>query len=207
MTARRVQALEPGRKIMPPRPPPTRRRDGRRFFHRRKVCAFCVDKIKPKLIDYKDIPRLRRYVSEWAKIESHRRTGTCPPHQRALATAIKRARYVALLPYTGGHSLVPLGFGDASRGDRFRRERGPFRPPPAPVAPVAPVAASEPATGDSPNTVEDQHEPPSSGASGIVDQTELTNQEGSDSSLETAESSAEVNASVSGNDEVVGESS
>ena len=132
---------------MPPRPP--RRRDGRRFFHRRKVCAFCVDKIK--IIDYKDVPRLRRYISEWAKIESHRRTGTCPPHQRALATAIKRARYVALLPYTGGHSLVPLGFGDSSRGDRFRRDRGPFRPP-APAAPsvaqqVTPVAPPESPSG------------------------------------------------------------
>ena len=73
-----------------------RRRDGRRFYPRRKVCSFCVDKIEA--INYKDSQRLRRYVSDWGKIESRRKTGTCAPHQRMLATAIKRARYVALLP-------------------------------------------------------------------------------------------------------------
>ena len=64
---------------------------------RRKVCAFCVDKIQD--IDYKDIPRLRRYLSERAKIVPRRVTGTCARHQRQLTTAIKRARHLALLPY------------------------------------------------------------------------------------------------------------
>ena len=64
---------------------------------RRKVCAFCVDKIED--IDYKDIPRLRRYLSERAKIVPRRVTGTCARHQRQLTTAIKRARHLALLPY------------------------------------------------------------------------------------------------------------
>lgn len=63
---------------------------------RRKVCAFCVDKVEN--IDYKDIARLRRYMSERGKILPRRVTGTCARHQRALTTSIKRARQVALLP-------------------------------------------------------------------------------------------------------------
>lgn len=64
---------------------------------RRKVCAFCVDKIQS--IDYKDVPRLRRYLSERAKIVPRRVTGTCARHQRQLTVAIKRARHLAFLPY------------------------------------------------------------------------------------------------------------
>ena len=64
---------------------------------KRKVCAFCVDKIEE--IDYKDVPRLRRYLSERAKIVPRRVTGTCARHQRQLTVAIKRARHLALLPY------------------------------------------------------------------------------------------------------------
>ena len=74
---------------------PDRPRDGRRS--RRKVCAICVDKIEE--IDYKDVPRLRRYLSERAKIVPRRVTGTCARHQRQLTVAIKRARHLALLPY------------------------------------------------------------------------------------------------------------
>ena len=65
---------------------------------RRKVCAFCVDKVET--IDYKDIARLRRYMSERGQILPRRVTGTCARHQRELTTSIKRARQVALLPYT-----------------------------------------------------------------------------------------------------------
>ena len=64
---------------------------------RRKVCAFCVDKVE--YIDYKDIAKLRKYMSDRAKILPKRATGTCAKHQRALTEAIKRARQVALLPY------------------------------------------------------------------------------------------------------------
>ena len=64
---------------------------------RRKVCAFCADKIYN--IDYKDVPRLRRFVSERAKILPRRMTGTCAKHQRQLTVAIKRARHIALMPY------------------------------------------------------------------------------------------------------------
>ncbi len=65
---------------------------------RKKVCTFCVDKVES--IDYKDVSKLRRFTSERAKILPRRVTGTCAKHQRELTTAIKRARYVALLPYT-----------------------------------------------------------------------------------------------------------
>ncbi len=64
---------------------------------RKKVCQFCADRIEE--IDYKDVARLRKFVSERAKILPRRVTGTCAKHQRSLTTAIKRARQVALLPY------------------------------------------------------------------------------------------------------------
>jgi small subunit ribosomal protein S18 len=65
---------------------------------RKKVCVFCVEKVET--IDYKDVTRLKRFVSERAKILPRRVTGTCAKHQRELTTAIKRARHLALLPYT-----------------------------------------------------------------------------------------------------------
>ena len=65
---------------------------------KRKVCAFCVDKVD--CIDYKDVAKLRRYITERAKILPRRISGCCAKHQRALTTSIKRARYMALLPYT-----------------------------------------------------------------------------------------------------------
>ena len=64
---------------------------------RKKVCSFCVDRVEH--IDYKDLPRLRKYVSERGKIMPRRMSGVCAKHQRELAIAIKRARIVALLPY------------------------------------------------------------------------------------------------------------
>ena len=66
---------------------------------RKKVCAFCVEKVEK--IDYKDAAKLRRYTSDRAKILPRRVTGTCAYHQRELTTAIKRARQVALMAYTG----------------------------------------------------------------------------------------------------------
>jgi len=65
---------------------------------RKKVCAFCVDKVES--IDYKDVAKLRKFTSDRAKILPRRVTGTCARHQRELTTAIKRARQVALMPYT-----------------------------------------------------------------------------------------------------------
>jgi small subunit ribosomal protein S18 len=71
-----------------------KRRGGMR---RKKVCQVCAD--KTELIDYKDIEKLKKYVTERGKILPKRITGTCAEHQRAVTTAIKRARIVALLPY------------------------------------------------------------------------------------------------------------
>ena len=68
----------------------------RRVFIR-KVCRFCTDKVER--VDYKDLERIGRYVSERGKILPSRLTGTCAKHQRVLTRAIKRARFMALLPY------------------------------------------------------------------------------------------------------------
>lgn len=76
----------------------------RKFTPRRKVCQFCVDKIKE--VDYKDLARLRRFLSERGKIEPRRKTGTCAAHQRSLNVALKRARQLALLPFTAEHIRV-----------------------------------------------------------------------------------------------------
>lgn len=72
------------------------RRRGRR--PRKKVCNFCKDKVTS--IDYKDADGLRRYITERGKILPKRVTGTCAKHQRMVARAVKRARSVAILPYT-----------------------------------------------------------------------------------------------------------
>ena len=66
---------------------------------KKKVCAFCV--AGEKTIDYKDVAKIRKYVTEKGKILPRRQTGVCSHHQRELATAIKRARNMALLPYLG----------------------------------------------------------------------------------------------------------
>ena len=80
----------------PERPERDNRRGGRKG--RKKVCGFCVDKVES--IDYKDVARLRRYISERAKILPRRVTGTCARHQRELTVAIQRARHLALLPFS-----------------------------------------------------------------------------------------------------------
>lgn len=74
----------------------------RRFVARRKVCAFCADRIRT--VDYKDVKRLQRFISERGKILPRRRTGTCARHQRTLTTAIKRARHLALLHFVAAHT-------------------------------------------------------------------------------------------------------
>lgn len=72
-----------------------------RYFRRRKYCRFTADGVKE--IDYKDLETLRNYVTETGKIVPSRITGTKSHYQRQLATAVKRARYLALLPYTDKH--------------------------------------------------------------------------------------------------------
>lgn len=71
----------------------------RRFYARPRFCQFCTDKsIK---LDYKNVELLQRFITDGAKIRPRRQTGTCAKHQRELARAIKRARHIALLPFTG----------------------------------------------------------------------------------------------------------
>jgi small subunit ribosomal protein S18 len=72
-----------------------------RFFRRRKFCKFTAEGVKE--IDYKDIDTLKQYVSETGKIVPSRITGTKARYQRQLATAVKRARFLALLPYSDAH--------------------------------------------------------------------------------------------------------
>jgi small subunit ribosomal protein S18 len=69
----------------------------RKFFRRKKVCKFCVEKIDA--INYKDVGLLRQFVAERGKIVPRRLTGVCTPHQRRVTTAIKQARSIALLPF------------------------------------------------------------------------------------------------------------
>jgi small subunit ribosomal protein S18 len=76
----------------------SKRRSGKVRKPKRKVCAFCVEKIDE--IDYKNVARIRRFVTDRGKIMPRRQTGTCAGHQRKLSGAIKRARHIALLPYT-----------------------------------------------------------------------------------------------------------
>lgn len=119
----------------------------RKYPPRRKVCTFCVDKVT--YIDYKDIARLRRHLSERGKIEPRRKTGTCARHQRALAVALKRARHVALLPYTAEHIRLS-GMVLRSPEDRRPSDRGPRfqRPDQAAPAPAAAPAAEGAAAPD-----------------------------------------------------------
>jgi len=109
---------------------------GRGGFSRRKVCAFCVDKID--FIDYKDAGKLRRYITERGKIEPRRKTGTCARHQRRLTLAIKRARLIALLPFTAGQARFT-----AAPAGGFRRDapRGDAPPPAQPSGAEASAAA------------------------------------------------------------------
>jgi len=74
------------------------RRPGKFRRTRRRVCAFCVDKVEA--IDYKNAAKLRKYISDRGKILPRRATGTCASHQRVLTRAVKRAREIALLPFT-----------------------------------------------------------------------------------------------------------
>jgi len=85
------------------------KKGGRKFIPKRKVCSFCVAHVET--IDYKNPAMLRRYISDRGKIEPRRRTGTCAKHQRALAVAVKRARHLALLPFTPAHIRITGGVG------------------------------------------------------------------------------------------------
>jgi small subunit ribosomal protein S18 len=159
----RAAAPRPPRRDGPPGAGP---RDGGRSYGggpgglrrpRRKVCTFCVDKVQR--IDYKDVGRIRRYISERGKIDPRRKSGTCAKHQRMLTAALKRARHMALLPYTAEHvraMMSPQARAMAGGPPPPKPERPPFRPAgefraagapprPAPPSPAAPPAAVPPA--------------------------------------------------------------
>src|SRR5436309_4374603 len=124
---------------------------------RRKVCAFCVDKVQK--IDFKEVGRIRRYISDRGKIDPRRKSGTCAKHQRMLTTALKRARLMAMLPYTADHVrglMSPQARAMAGGPPPPKPERPPFRPagefrpagaPPRPAPapqPTAPVPPPQP---------------------------------------------------------------
>jgi small subunit ribosomal protein S18 len=73
-----------------------------RLGMRRKYCSFCIDKLDN--IPYKDVDLLRRYLTDRGKIRPRRQTGVCAKHQRRLAVSVKRARHLALLPFTAEHT-------------------------------------------------------------------------------------------------------
>ena len=96
---------------------------------RRKVCAFCVDKVQK--IDFKEVGRIRRYISDRGKIDPRRKSGSCAKHQRMLTTALKRARHMALLPYTAEHVralMSPQARAMAGGPPPPKPERSPYRP-------------------------------------------------------------------------------
>ena len=99
-----------------------RKERGRR--PRRKVCAFCVDKVEK--IDYKDAAKLRRFTTERGKILPRRISGNCAKHQRQVTIAIKRARNIALLPFTADQSVE----------GRFQKVGFVFIPTPYPLPPT-----------------------------------------------------------------------
>ncbi len=82
-----------------PQPKGGRGAAGRRFGRRPRVCAFCAEHIT--YIDYKKVDVLRRYITERGQIRPRRKTGLCSKHQRSMGIAVKRARHLALLPFTG----------------------------------------------------------------------------------------------------------
>src|ERR1051326_3008483 len=141
------------------RPSTGRRRPGefssggpRKFTPRRKVCQFCLDKIDE--VDYKDLARLRRFLSERGKIEPRRKTGTCAKHQRALNVALKRARQLALLPFTAEHIRVTGVLVREPGAPSFRgaRPRPPETEAEAPAAPAqAPADGQTQAPPDGPS--------------------------------------------------------
>ncbi len=134
---------------------------GRKFTPRRKVCTFCVDKIDE--VDYKDLARLRRFVSERGKIEPRRKTGTCAKHQRSLNVALKRARHLALLPYTAEHIRVT---GVLVREPAAPRGPRPARPPEEATIPAGAAAApAEPVALPEGEAVGEGRPPPAEGPS------------------------------------------
>jgi small subunit ribosomal protein S18 len=130
---------------------------------RRKVCSFCVDKVQR--IDFKDVGRIRRYISERGKIDPRRKSGTCAKHQRMLTAALKRARLMALLPYTADHVrglMSPQARAMAGGPPPPKPERPPYRPGefrPAGRPPMPPGAAMPQPAAQAPGSPQAQAAP------------------------------------------------
>ena len=130
---------------------------GRRV--KKKPCALCRDKVE--WVDYKDVPMLRKYMSDRGKIRSRRVTGNCAQHQRALAMAIKTARELVLLPYTQRTVTErPGGRGGRDRGERtlgdsMAAEARAARNAPAPEPEAAAEEAVEAAAEEAPAVVDE----------------------------------------------------
>ena len=92
------------------------RRGRGRFYHRRLVCQFCAD--SSQAIDYKDVHTLRRFLTDRARIAPRRRTGACSKHQGAISIAIKRARHLALLPFSPNHEFPVFRYPSAANKDK-----------------------------------------------------------------------------------------
>ena len=102
---------------------PSRRRDKRVGTGRRKPCPYCKDKVEH--VDWRDVATLRRFVSDRGKLRGRRLTGACRRHQSQIATAVKRARELALLPYVAEHQDVEGRLIRSERDDREERgDRG-----------------------------------------------------------------------------------
>src|SRR6058998_2044821 len=130
---------------------------------RRKVCTFCVDKVQK--IDYKDVGRIRRFISDRGKIDPRRKSGTCAKHQRMLTTALKRARLMAMLPYTADHVrglMSPQARAMAGGPPPPKTERPPYRPGefrPAGRPPMPPGAAMPQPAAQAPGSPQAQAAP------------------------------------------------
>jgi small subunit ribosomal protein S18 len=128
---------------------PPRGRGRGRYTPRRKVCQFCVDKVDN--VDYKDIARLRRFITERGKIEPRRKTGTCAKHQRRVSRAIKQARQIALLPIAAKHIQELGGYFQPAPFLPAPPMAQPHQPAPAaPAEAPAPAVEAAPAEGSAP---------------------------------------------------------
>ena len=147
--------------------PRERRERKGRYPPRRRVCIFCAD--KNKVVDYKDVSQLRRFLSDRARIEPRHRSSLCAKHQRAVTRAIKRARHLAFLPFTG----VQL------------RETGGFRSMSIPAPAAAPV--SEETAELSPVTTPSEEAAPAIEETAELSPVTTPSEEAAPSAEETAE--------------------
>lgn len=110
---------------------PRTKKDGGRYGSRPRVCQFCADKVED--IDFKDGAKLGRYITDSGRIVTRRQSSACSKHQRGLSIAIKRARHIALLPYTPAHVQKSGGVGIVreSRRSVFPRPQVPAEEAPA----------------------------------------------------------------------------